>query len=699
MLATEHFDYIVIGAGSAGLTAAVGLTKAGRNVLLVEREHIGGECTNSGCIPSKALLHHAKTYHSAITTCGQSNISETYRNEAFTYVRGKVAEILQEETPETFRALGITVISGEATFVGPQQIQVGQTQYTYKTAIIATGSQPRTINIPGLNQADTLTNQNLFTLDTVPARTLIVGAGPIGLEMGQALALLGSTVTIITPEDTIARLEEPVIRQILHTQLQDLGIAIKCNSTITSVTNHTATGTQLHTDGSSKTFSVEFDKVLIAIGRTATLPAGLELAKINYDTFGITVNHNYRTSNKHVYAIGDVAAKLKFTHTADDAARQVIAHSLSRGILRINRQKAVPKVTYTMPEMAQVGMSFAEAVNIYGDDRLHRIEVPLSHNDRARTESKTNGVLIVIATRLRGQILGAHMIGPAAGEIISCFTLAIDQKISLWRLRATIFAYPTYSLIIKKAGDYFLAKQLTTLTADILKAITRFAPKLFLITIWAIGLYQLYSYQQTFSLTITELTLALFTIITTSAWAPLLYILAYAIRPLTFFPGTALTVLSGVFFGLTGGIIYTVIGANLSASLAYIVGRYFGKNLKLETSLVGNYVEALRKNPFTTTLTLRLLFMPFDVVNYGAGILRLPFLPYLLATCIGTLLGIATFVSLGASLNLETIKQTGIDASVIDGKFLLLSAVIFIASLVVAKIIPRMRENKATSSN
>lgn len=681
------FDAVVIGAGSGGLTTAVGLSKVGKKVLLVEKEHIGGECTNSGCIPSKALLHHAKQYFLSTQVAGKTQMSEEYRKSALSYVRSKIDEILKDETVEHFAQLGITVVLGEAVFTSKRSILVGTETHQFKKAIIATGSAPRPLTIAGLSESDTLTNQNLFTQTEIPARTLIIGGGPIGLEMGQALAMLGSQVTIIENGPRFLKLEDEAFSPILQKTFTDLGITIYTNAGVKQVTEKLAEIEIKDASGIvTETKPVPFDKVLVAIGRVPNIPEGLTAADVKSEATGITVNHNWQTTNSNIYALGDVAARLKFTHVADDTARQVVTHIVSKGLISV-KEKQVPKVTYTQPEIGQVGLSWTEAKETYGEENIFRIEVPLSANDRAKTDDDTSGLLVVIAKRLSGTILGAHMIGPRAGELIGTLTLAMENNISIYKLRSTIFAYPTYSLILKKAGDYFLGKQVQTIKSDLVQAAKKVAPKILIGALWLWGLIALYLYQKTFGLTVGELSLKLFTSITSSPWAPLLYILAYTIRPITFFPGTALTILSGVFFGLWG-ILYTIIGANLSATLAYFVGRFFSREGNQKTnSLLGQWVELCKANPFLSILTMRLTFMPFDVVNYGAGLLRIPFLPYIIASIIGTLLGIATFVSIGASLSVEEFIKNGISADAIDTKFIVLSVVIFVASLGISKLI------------
>ncbi|HMO77812.1 MAG TPA: FAD-dependent oxidoreductase [Candidatus Paceibacterota bacterium] len=685
----KTYDVIVIGAGSGGLTSAVGLSKVGKKVLLIEREHMGGECTNTGCIPSKALLHHARGYHQAKIIAGNSYQAETYRRQAFAYVRDKITQVLSEETPEHFAALGIDVVIGEAVFTSKNTVSVSGETIHFKKAIIATGSSPRPLIVPGLNEASILTNQNLFALEEIPTATLIIGGGPIGMEMGQALALLGSKVTIIDNGPRFARLEDEAVTPIISTTFSKLGIKVITNANVKQINGSVAEIEIKSAAGEQVSYeNITFDKVLIAIGRVPNLPTGLAEAGIEFNAKGITIDSNWKTTNPRIYALGDVAAAMKFTHVADDIGRQVVGHIVSKGLLRV-KSKLIPKVTYTNPEIAQVGLSWARALKQYGIEKVMRIEVPLSGNDRAKTDDSTDGLLIIVAKRLSGTILGANLIAPRAGELIGTITVALQHGISLYKLRSTIFAYPTYSLILKKAGDYYLAEQIASLKTDLLFAGKKMLPKILVALFWLWGLLALYSYQQTFGLTASELTLKLFNLITSSSFAPLLYIIAYTIRPITFFPGTALTILSGIFFGLWG-ILYTIIGANLSAALAYFIGRFFSNKKEAGgNSFLGRFSELSQKNTFLTVLTMRLTFFPFDVVNYGAGLLRLPFVPYLLATIIGTLLGIATFVAIGASLSLDEFIENGITADAINPNFIFLSILIFVVSLVIAKFLKR----------
>ena len=292
-----QYDAVVIGAGSGGLTAAIGLKKAGKSVFLIEREHIGGECTNSGCVPSKALLHHAKSYHGAQAITGKTEQGEAYRREALAYVRTKINEVLAEESPETLAEHGIDFVSGEAEFTAPCLVRVSETEYRYKKAVIATGSGPRRLDIEGLSEEDTLTNQNVFTLEEAPERLLVIGSGPIGLELGQAFALLGSQVTIATIDDRVARLEDPALSPIITKRMEDQGVRFLKNAFIDRVEHKEALFSLKEGAEVTGTERIGFDKVLIAVGRVPHLPAGLEAAGIASTQHGITIDERHRSTN------------------------------------------------------------------------------------------------------------------------------------------------------------------------------------------------------------------------------------------------------------------------------------------------------------------------------------------------------------------------------------------------------------------
>jgi len=272
----KHYDVIVIGAGSGGLTSAVGFKNIGKSVLLIEREHMGGECTNTGCIPSKSLLHHAKSYHKAKKVSGDTKDLETYRTSVLSKVRSKVEDILEHETPEVFEKMGIDLVMGEAILTGKNSLSVDGDEYTFDKSLIATGSSPRPLTIPGLNEKDILTNQNVFAQETIPKKLLVIGSGPIGMELGQAFAMLGSNVTIATIDHRFAKLEDEDISPIIEKEFVDLGITVLKQAHVKSIKNNIATIDIKDGEEIVEAKQVTFDKVLLAIGRVPNIPQGLD---------------------------------------------------------------------------------------------------------------------------------------------------------------------------------------------------------------------------------------------------------------------------------------------------------------------------------------------------------------------------------------------------------------------------------------
>lgn len=678
----KHYDVVVIGAGSAGLTSAVGFKNIGKSVLLIEKEHMGGECTNTGCIPSKSLLYHAKNYYKSHSLSGGTEQLETYRQNVLSFVQKKIQDILDHETPEVFQEMGIDVIMGEAEFLSPDSLKVQEDTYTFSKAVIATGSSPRMIEISGLEEQDILTNQNVFSQEKLPEKLLVIGSGPIGMELGQAFAMLGTHVSIATIDSTFGSRMEPEVALILQKESEKLGIEILTNAHVKSVSGNTAT-IEIRKDSEEvlKTITKEFDKVIVAIGRVPNLPQGLTEAGVSYTDHGVDIDRHYRTTNKNIFAVGDVSLRNKFTHTADDVARHIVKKSLIP--FTLPKTKLVPKVTFTKPEAASVGLSWKQAVEEYSESSLVRLSVPFSKNDRALTDEATeSGHIVVIAKKLTGQIVGAHIVGQSAGEILSFFTLAMSRRISLWKINNLIFPYPTISLIIKKVSDEFLAYQLRNIKPDIYAVLKRNLKKIFALFFWVLLIAGFFWYKNTNDLSFLDIATKLGDMNMT-VWGPLIFILIYTFRPLIFFPATLLTILAGVLFGLWGGILYTMIGENLSANVAYAVGRFFGGDVKLPNGIIKHFRSEVQRNSFMSVLIARFIYMPFDLTNYASGILKVKWSSYALATIIGIIPGMATFVALGASF--QSITEFDPSMVSIDTNTLLLSTVLFISSLGLAK--------------
>ncbi|MDF2378637.1 MAG: NAD(P)/FAD-dependent oxidoreductase [Candidatus Gracilibacteria bacterium] len=456
-----QYDTIILGAGSGGLTAYMALSSIGKKVLLVEKDKMGGECTNTGCIPSKSLIHQAKKYREGIEIHGRSNEMEVFRKNALSAVRNMVKHIRDEEEPEPLiEKYKNSVVRGTGSLIDKHTVKVVREQhtkrYTAKTIIIATGSRARTVPVEGLEQRNLLTNENVFDLKEIPEHLLILGGGPIGCELGQALTHLGTKVSIVNKRDYIMPRDEEECAKQTEEVFRSQGIQIFNNATIHEVKGRVAVIEQ-EVDGKKHKHSVDFQYLLQGVGRIPNLDdLNLKELGVKYNDRMIFVDKHYRTSVKNIYAIGDVSSQAKFTHTAEDQGR----HIMKRMIFPwypAETKKPVPHVTYLDQEVAGVGYTYSEAVEKYGKKNVVKVSVDFGVSDRAKTDEVTKGVLIAICAPLTGKIYGAHIMGKNAGEMIGVFTLAIQEKVSMYKLNKMIVPYPTLSQAIKFLTDEYLA--------------------------------------------------------------------------------------------------------------------------------------------------------------------------------------------------------------------------------------------------
>jgi len=671
-MTTDPFDAIVIGAGAGGLTAAIGLTKVGKRVALIEKGLMGGDCTNVGCIPSKTLIHHAR--EAAIARkLGTLTDLEGASRKALRAVRAKVKEIRSHEEAPILEKMGITVYEGLGSFVDTHTIKVERPgkrsiKLRAKHIILATGSKPRSIPIEGLAPRLLLTNETIFNLKVAPKKLLVVGGGPIGCELAQAFHHLGTKVTIVSRSSTLLAKEEPSIQKATQARFEEQGIEVLCSSKVFKVSGNQAT--IACKDGVSKKRS--FDYVLLAVGRVPHTE-GLNLESINIHTNRgrIPVNHHYKTIHKHIFAIGDVSAKYQFTHLADDMGRHVVKKILLPWSLK--KEKPLPKVTYLDEEVASVGLSCSEARAIYGEHDIHVIRVPLSATDRAKTDELT-GEVIVTVRKLTGTIVGASIMARAAGELINTFTVAIQNKISIWKLGQSMYPYPVLGRAIKKAADQMLSYTASHWKEDLKYKFLKHLTKIIAGSFWLSILISFVWYQQANNLGSLDIAIDILEFLTGSPYGPALYILVYALRPVLLFPATLLTLISGALFGFWGGALYTILGENLSASVAYGLGRVLGKDMfpTEGIGLISQWKKRLHDNAFITLLILRFSFLPFDLINYMSGILHVRYWQYVTATAIGIMPGLLAFVSFGASV--ENFSTLDLSQFKISAEMLLLGA-------------------------
>jgi len=458
------YDLVVIGAGVGGLVSAAGAAGLGARVALIERHLMGGDCLNTGCVPSKSLiaaahvtgqLRHAETLGWQIPSGTKANFTTVM--ERLRQIR---ADISPEDSVSRFDELGIDVFLGHGQFSGQRSITVGHQTLTFKRAIIATGGRAKLPDIPGLAATKPLTNETVFNLTEQPATLAVIGGGPIGCEMAQSFARLGSHVTLLETGTTILSKEDTDSSQIVHKALEKDGIVFEMNARISRVDaqdNRKIITLRTGDQGSYRQLHV--DNILVAAGRQPNIEhLSLSAAGINHNDTGIVVNDQLRTSNHRIYAVGDVCMAWQFTHAADAAARLVLQNAFFFGRKKLSAL-TMPWTTYTDPEVAHVGFNTHSA-------KQHNIAIdtyvePLSNIHRAQADGRTNGLLKIHTKRGSGTIVGATFVGPHAGDMLNIITLAIQQKISLGSLASVIHPYPTYAEAIKHVADAYNRTRLT----------------------------------------------------------------------------------------------------------------------------------------------------------------------------------------------------------------------------------------------
>ena len=447
-------DLCIIGAGSGGLSLAAGAVQMGARVVLVEGAEMGGDCLNAGCVPSKALLAAAKAAE-VMRRAGPFGITAVQPEIDFpavqTHVAAVIAGIAPHDSQARFESLGVTVLRGWARFTGPREIEVAGQSIRARRFILATGSRPAIPPIPGIETVPHLTNETIFALRERPEHLLILGGGPIGIEMAQAHRRLGCRVTVIEAARALGR-DDPDCAAVVLAALRAEGIEIREGEAVVRLRPVPEGIEAVLADGTVLTGS----HLLVATGRQPALER-LDLATggVAHDKKGVTVGANLRSvSNRRVYAIGDAAGGAQFTHAAGAHAGVVIRQALLG--LSAKAAARVPWVSYTEPELAQVGMTEAEARAEFGG-RLTVLRADFAANDRARAELKDKGLLKVMV--VRGRPVGASIAGPQAGELIGFWALAVAAKVKISTVAGLILPYPTLGETAKRAaGAYFLDK-------------------------------------------------------------------------------------------------------------------------------------------------------------------------------------------------------------------------------------------------
>ena len=471
-------DICVVGAGSGGLSVAAGAVQMGAKVVLVEGGEMGGDCLNYGCVPSKALLAaaHAAHLHTSARRFGMSaRAPQVNFEQVMDHVNDVIAGIAPVDSVERFSKLGVKVIENYGRFISPKILAAGKYHIAAKRFVIATGSSAHVPDIEGLADAPFLTNETIFNSRVAPKHLIIIGGGPIGMEMAQAHKRLGADVTVIEGARALQR-EDPEIADVVLNSLREDGVNIMENAQVEKITvrkNAGAPKIDIHTSAAK----ISGSHLLVATGRVANISrlnlpaAGVEIARTSAGRPCIRTDRRLRTSNRKIFAIGDVAGGPQFTHSAGYQAGIVIRNVLFHLPARANFN-AMPRVTYTAPELAHVGLTEAEARQRHKFVKILRW--PFDENDRARAERETRGAVKAVVTG-KGKILGVSIVGHQAGEMLAPWTLALTQGLGISTLASVIAPYPTRGEASKRAaGDYFSPTLFSASTRRIIRFLSWF---------------------------------------------------------------------------------------------------------------------------------------------------------------------------------------------------------------------------------
>ncbi|HEY1011937.1 MAG TPA: mercuric reductase [Herpetosiphonaceae bacterium] len=454
------YDLVVIGGGSAGVTFAKFGPRLGARVAIIEAHKLGGDCTWTGCVPSKTLIHAAKAAHT-VRTAGRYGIRPQSVEIDFAAVMRHVRSVQEEiyehdDSPEVLRRAGAEIIEGRARFVAEDAVEVNGRTIRAKHFCIATGSHPAAPPIDGLAEAGYLTNESVFLIDELPKRLLVIGGGPIGCELGQSFARLGAQVTIVQRAGRLLDRDDAELGPALQACLEAEGIAVRLNAEVRRVRR--GPGGKLATialagGGESE---LEVDEILVAAGRVPNLKElGLDTAGVLYDAGkGVTVDAYLRTSNPRIFACGDVIGRYQFTHMAGAEAGLVMRNAFFPLQSKMG-YGLVPWATFTDPEVAHAGLNEDEARARYGK-QLKVFRLPWTNNDRARTESDTAGFAKLLTVGRKNKLVGAHIIGAGAGDLIHELVAVMQAGLGLSAVSGPIHVYPTRSIGVRNAAQQAL---------------------------------------------------------------------------------------------------------------------------------------------------------------------------------------------------------------------------------------------------
>lgn len=471
-MAKYDYDMIIIGGGAAGLTVAAGAAQLGAKTALIEKEKLGGDCLYYGCVPSKTLIKAAKVYHYAknLETFGlpQAVVPPCNLKSVMGHVRKVIDKVAVHDSVERFQGIGVDVVFGGAEFVSDHEVRVNGKTLTGSCFTIATGSSPMVFPIEGLHETGFITNVEVFSLEELPQRLVVLGAGPIGAELAHAFVRLGSKVTLVDILENPLNFEDYDMAEVVIKQMVHDGISLRMKSKAKRVYVEGSQKVMVLEGKDGKEESIQCDEILVATGRKANVEGlYLEAAGVNHTRKGIDTNLHMQTNQKHIYAAGDVNGKFPFTHMAAAEGAMIVRHAIMHIPGKIN-YKMTPWVTFTDPEIASIGYNEQRAKN---DDIPYDIHVEIFEEvDRALAESEYEGKIKILTQQGSDKIIGVQIVGLHAGELIGSSVMAVNKGMKLSDLATQIFAYPTLSEIHKKsAGKYYAHKVFSPRVRSILK--------------------------------------------------------------------------------------------------------------------------------------------------------------------------------------------------------------------------------------
>ncbi|PCI06591.1 MAG: pyridine nucleotide-disulfide oxidoreductase [Gammaproteobacteria bacterium] len=463
-------DLVVIGGGAGGLVVASVAAQLGLDVVLINKqEAMGGDCLHFGCVPSKALLKSASVAHAMANASrwGLTSVSTAVDMQAVNLtIKNAIDTIQVHDSRERFEQLGCEVITGQAYFTSPTQVMVADRTIEAKQFVIATGSSTFIPPIKGLDQVGFMTNEDMYSLPSLPVSMIILGGGPIGVEMAQAYSRLGTKVTVVELANRLLPRMDEDSSALLTDVLIDEGVVVYLSREVVEVSASSVAKQIRLKDGTI----LQADVLLVAIGRRPLVDSlALEKAGVTFDAAGIKVNRKMQSSNRKIYACGDVTGEMPLTHVAELQAGVIIANMLFKMPKKINYD-VIPAVVYTDPEVAQVGLSIEQCEKLTKAE-VHQFDV--SQLDRAVTDNNRKGVAKILTHK--GRIVGAHITSPHAGELIHELALAIQEKMQVSKITALVHAYPSYSQLNKRlAGQYYKARLFNPWTKKIVAFLNRF---------------------------------------------------------------------------------------------------------------------------------------------------------------------------------------------------------------------------------